>query len=522
MVDIVTEVDLEFSWRARSGCLWSVLSFILIVLMALLAPVQIRAQSSLVPVIDAKAIESFIAEQLRYTSIPGVSIAITFGNEIIYLDGMGHDSSKAAMTPQTSLYVGSLSKAFTGFALLQLAEAGLIDLDRPVQDYLPEFVIGDPRGARITPRHLVRHTSGLTDRHNSEWGWPQATSLESAVARLHTTRLSIDPGTQISYHNPNYHVAARLVEVVSGQTFANYLEEQIFEPLGMINTRTVDWMDEPRDGAAYGHIFAFGKAFAAPGPDFFINGAGGLISTAQDMAAWLIMHANHGMGANGVRLLSEATMREIQVPPSVVTPGIAYDYQFGWALTPARSPPISQDGGLPTYSAHIGFEPEGGLGIVVLTNAAPPNASWDEAARTIALGVRAILRGEDPTANGLRTGVIFDYSLSAVALLVLIASVVNCRRARVWAVRFHQLPTWRMAVNLGKHVVVIALLLIGIPMLVSLVESWSWIWMAYYSPVYVAASALIVLASGGLLIARILALSGNRIASESALYGQER
>ncbi len=473
-----------------------------LVLAVSLAPMRVGSQVSVPPQIDAETVDTFVASRLRHAGILGASIAITYGDQILYLKGYGRDTNGATVTEDTPFYLASLSKAFTAFALLQLAKSGYIDLDRPVQTYLPEFQLADPRGSLITPRHLVTHRSGLTDHLDPEWGWPQPRSLQEAVTRFRNIKLATDPGTRISYHNPNYYVAARLVEVVSRQSFADYLAEHIFMPLNMNASRTVGWMDESHDGVALGTIFAFGKAIAVPGADFFIEGAGGVISTARDLAAWMALHANGGVGPGGVRLLSEEQIRQIQAPSS---DSVFYDYRFGWSLTPRRSPPFSHDGGLMTYSAHIGFEPNG-LGVLVLTNASPPNATWTEAARGIADGIRAIVKGEEPAASGRRNGVWFDYGIFSVALLAVLVSVLKCGHARNWMERYRRAPVWKSVLNLGKYALVIASIVFGIPSIFALVESWSWIWMAYYSPIGVTSLALIVLSSGAVLFARLLVM----------------
>ena len=475
-----------------------------VAVLACLAPISVESQSPELPSVDAETVNDFVNSRLEHTGILGASIEVTYGNRILYLRGFGRDTNGAAVTEDTPFYLASVSKAFTAFALLQLADAGTIDLDESVQSFLPEFQLADARASRITPRHLVTHRTGLTDHINPEWGWPQPRSLQEAVARLRDVTLATDPGTVISYHNPNYYIAARLVEVVSGQSFADYLEEHIFEPLDMNASRTVGWMDEARDGMARGTVFAYGKAIAAPGVDFFIDGAGGVISTARDLAAWMALHANGGVGPGGIRLLSEELFRQIQAPAA---DGVYYDYRFGWSLTPQRSLPFSHDGGLMTYSTHIGFEPNGGLGVLVLTNASPPNATWSEAARGIADGIRAIVGGVQPASVGHRIGVLFDYFLTFMALASAYAAVHSFRRNQQWAERFRRFPTWRLVLNLSKYALVIIFFVVGVPLLFSLVESWSWVWMAYYSPVGVASVVLIVFSSGVILLSRFLAMA---------------
>ena len=124
----------------------------------------------------------------------------------------------------------------------------MIDLDVPVQHYLPEFRLADPRAARVTVRHLLNQTSGMSISADQEWRLPQPANLKEAVARLGGLRLIADPGAEFNYHNPNYSVLARLVEVTAGRDFASFMRTSIFLPLGMRDTATVDFVDERRDG----------------------------------------------------------------------------------------------------------------------------------------------------------------------------------------------------------------------------------------------------------------------------------
>src|SRR5690606_1703755 len=97
-------------------------------------------------------------------ALPGLSIVVMHEGRVLRAWGDGVDASGAPMTASTRVYIGSASKAFTGVAAMQLAEAGRIDLEAPVQTYLPEFTLRDPRAAAVTVRQLLTHTSGMTDR----------------------------------------------------------------------------------------------------------------------------------------------------------------------------------------------------------------------------------------------------------------------------------------------------------------------------------------------------------------------
>ncbi|KOV82974.1 hypothetical protein ADL03_22650 [Nocardia sp. NRRL S-836] len=237
---------------------------------------------------DVSAVDGYVSSYRAEAGYPGVAVAITKGDQVITAKGYGHDSSGAPVTEHTKMAIASVSKSFTALAVRQLADAGELDLDRPVRTYLPDFEVADPRGERITVRHLLNHTSGITDRTLPEKSLPQPNTPAEAVQRARQATLAADPGVQNRYTNTNYHVAGRLVEVVSGENFNAYLKKHIFEPLGMNETVAIDVTprDLPSDYRE-GHVYAYGVSVAAAEPHRFVAGSDGVISTAADMARWL-------------------------------------------------------------------------------------------------------------------------------------------------------------------------------------------------------------------------------------------
>lgn len=162
---------------------------------------------------------------------------------MVHTEGYGHLSNGAPVTPSTLMRIASLSKAMTSTAVLQLVESGAIDLDKLVRFYFPEFRLADGRDDEITVRQILGQTSGLNDRAAAQDDTvPQ--SLSEAVAGLTGNMLATPPGSHFAYHNPNYAIAARLVEKVSGRSFDRYLDEQVFSPAAMSRARScpMGWM----------------------------------------------------------------------------------------------------------------------------------------------------------------------------------------------------------------------------------------------------------------------------------------
>jgi CubicO group peptidase (beta-lactamase class C family) len=135
------------------------------------------AQSAL----DPATLDRFINDQMRAQRVPGLALAITQGDQILYVQGYGSAREGQPVTPQTQFPIASLSKSFTAVAILQLVEAGQLNLDAPVQRYLPAFTLAGPAvAARITVRQLLNHTSGLADTGFPEMRRPPPTTLENA------------------------------------------------------------------------------------------------------------------------------------------------------------------------------------------------------------------------------------------------------------------------------------------------------------------------------------------------------
>ena len=247
---------------------------------------------------------------------------------------------------------------------MQLVDAGRLSLDHTVASYLPEFHPADARAADITVSEVLNQTSGLADRAFNGLDDPQPHSLTEAVSRLNTATLVADPGTQWNYHNPNYEVTARLVEVASGESFADYLHGQVFLPAGMSASSTTYTDNAPVAGLVDGHVMAYGHAFAVGLPDKFGAGAGDVVSTASDMAKWLIVNTNRGRSAGGNRLVSESALDQMH------TASTSVGYGYGWSerRSPGSPRRVGHTGNLLTFSSFQTILPDTGYGVVLLFN----------------------------------------------------------------------------------------------------------------------------------------------------------
>jgi hypothetical protein len=293
-----------------------------------------------------------------------------------------------------------------------------------VTRYLPGFRLADPRGARITVRMLLDQTSGMADSAFPDLTLPQPHTLAEAVTRLRDAGLADEPGARYHYHNPNYQVAARIVEVVAGRPFGGYLRERLFGPLGMASSTTVD---EPPAGLSPGYVRAFGFEIPVTERDWFTGGSHGVLTTAEDLARWLIAQRDGG----GVLSPSSVTLAH--------TPAPGRDYALGWRAEPSGQ--LSHTGEWFSHTAAQILLPDG-HGIAVL---ATTGLALDNDAETLARGLATLVQGGTPEL-ALPAGVVADRVLAGLILLSVLLAALGAAHARRWAAR--RTSWWRAGLRL--------------------------------------------------------------------------
>jgi CubicO group peptidase (beta-lactamase class C family) len=347
------------------------------------------------------AIDAYVEQQMHRLNIPGVSLAIVEGDKITHLRGFGRARPGGeAPTPQTPFAVASLTKSFTALAVMQLVEAGKIELDAPVQRYLPWFRVADSSAsAQMTVRCLLNQTSGLptsvgeivlADFDN------RPGAAERQARALSTLELTRPVGSAFEYSNSNYQLLGLIIEVASGESYADYVQKHILTPLEMRHTYTAP-AKAKKNGLAVGHRYWFAMPFAAPNMPIPLGAlsGGGLISTSEDVAHWLIAHLNGGRYGNG-HILSSAGIDQLHrgaVEFSIF--GTSMQYGMGWfASNIGETKLVWHSGTLPHFGAFMALLPEQKKGVVLLFNACH---HWFNPVLTeVGMGVAALLAGEQP------------------------------------------------------------------------------------------------------------------------------
>ncbi|HEY9602647.1 MAG TPA: serine hydrolase domain-containing protein, partial [Allocoleopsis sp.] len=316
----------------------------------------------------------------------------------------------------------------------------------------------------ITIRHLLNQVSGLSDWGFPESQLPQPETLKARVTSLNTARPVAVPGTEFHYFNPNYAILARVVEVVSQQPFSEYLRSHLFAPLQMNHTLNVITSTEALQTAthlAQGHLMAFGIPFAAPEMKGFLGGSGGMISTAEDMAHFLILQTNKGRFEDA-QLLSPQSVALMHTPPQ----NIHSSYGMGWfALKENGKPVLEHNGILSTFYTDVVLLPPDKYGIVLLYNiSAMPLIAI--ALPQIKTGLIQLLTTGESVSGGIGMNE-WGISIGILTLIGVGLAIRSLLRLWRWKQARHRIPVWRSLLSLS-WMFFPAVLLLALPWLLAL------------------------------------------------------
>jgi CubicO group peptidase (beta-lactamase class C family) len=354
--------------------------------MAALSPSVLRAA-------DFIAVDRYVEGYIKENRLPGLALAIVEGDQVVYAKGYGiADTTGRPVTPQTPFLIGSTSKAFTALAVMQMVEAGKVDLDAPVQTYLPWFSMLDGAGgrnaaSRITVRHLLNHTSGipnLAGENALAVDDRRPDALEMQVRSFARVELARPTKTGMEYANANYQIAGLIVQTVSGEPFEEYVRQHIFVPLDMRHSYTTREEAE-KDGLARGYRFWFGIPIAInrfPFPRGHFP-SGYYAVSAEDMGHFLIAQINDGT-YDGKPVISPAGMATMHKP-------VKADYAMGWFV---NGKDIQHGGHLACYGSGMYIDMANRRGVAVLYNANRGLSSGH--LYLVATSVANLLNGHEP------------------------------------------------------------------------------------------------------------------------------
>jgi CubicO group peptidase (beta-lactamase class C family) len=353
------------TWRARAVVLQ-----LLSALMLLTSGMSVtQAQTS---TRDFLSVDAYVKAQMDALNIPGLALGVVQADQAVYLAGYGiADPSGRPVTSDTPFRIASLTKPLTAIAVMQLSERGVIDLDAPVQRYLPQFQLADATAAtQVTVRDLLYHTSGIPQSAgygNLFNGDLSDSALETNVRQLVQVHPDQAAGSGYQYANLNYDVLGLLIQTMSGQTYEAYMQAQLFTPLEMEQSYTAQ-SEARTNGMATGYRQWLGFPIPADLPDDrAARPSSFLISTAEDLTHWLMAELNAGQ-YRGVTLLSSQGIAETQRPAVALNISERYG-GMGFEMSMLEGTAIvAKTGGTANYYARVVLVPDERLGVIILTN----------------------------------------------------------------------------------------------------------------------------------------------------------
>lgn len=310
-----------------------------------------------------------IQSDMQRLSIPGVSVGVLLGDQELSASfGVTSIENPLPVTPETLFQVGSITKTFTGTAILRLVEMSKLDLDAPVRRYLPELKLADESVTRrVTLRHLLTHTGGWVGDYFNDFGYGDE-ALAKMVEKMVDLPQLTPLGEVWSYNNSGFYLAGRMVEVATGKSYEAALKELLLDPLEMQHSFFF-----PQDVLTYrfvvGHEVSDGKPYVVRpwAVGRALHPVGGLVTNLPDLFQYARFHMGDGTALDGSRLLQPETLAYMH-SPLVPASGIR-SYGLSWAVTEVEGQRlISHGGGTKGQVSFLGLLPVEHFALVVLTN----------------------------------------------------------------------------------------------------------------------------------------------------------
>lgn len=334
---------------------------------------------------------------------PGASVIVVKDGKVVFRKGYGKANLElgVAIEPEMVFRLGSITKQFTAVAILMLAEQGKLSVGDEITKYLPDL---PARGQKITIEHLLTHTSGIKSYTSlPEWLslWRKDMTLKELIDLFKDKPPDFAPGESWSYNNSGYILLGAIIEKASGQSYKDFIEKQIFAPLGMNHS-----FYDSTDRVIAGRVSGYSK-----GKEGFVNcaylsmtqpyAAGSLMSSVDDLALW-------DAALNTEKLVKQESLKRAWTP-AVLNNGKPTHYGYGWAMNSYEGHKIvAHGGGIHGFSTDAIRLPDDRVFVAVLTNRDTGEPSPDD----IAFRIAALMVGKpykEPLAASLPAGSLERY-----------------------------------------------------------------------------------------------------------------
>ncbi len=330
---------------------------------------------------------AYVDNTLKTFKVPGVAVAIVKDGKVVMEQGFGvREIGKPTKVDANTLFaIASNTKAFTAASLQMLADEGKLDMDARVIDYLPWFRMSNSYVTHeMRVRDLLAHRSGLSLGAGDLLYWPPTSyTTKDVVERLAKVPIKNSFRGHYAYDNILFAVATLVIEKVSGESYADFVRDHIFKPVGMDESLIDCTYLKPGMDVATGHAPYNFKDIKPVPPMAWLNdpGAGGIYASVHDLAKWMNVQLAGGKLPDGKQLFSEKSHHEMWsmlTPIPIHKPSIPelapltpeyYGYGEGWFLSTYQGQKLVwHTGGWPGFVSRVTMVPKLHLGVVVLTN----------------------------------------------------------------------------------------------------------------------------------------------------------
>lgn len=335
---------------------------------------------SVAPAMSAQAdkVDEYVKAEMEKRKIPGVSVAVVRDGKVLLEKGYGlaNVELNVAATPETIYQSGSVGKQFTATLVMMLVEEGKLSLEDKISKHIPE---APATWKNITVRHLLTHTSGISNSLYDEIDFRQDSTEDELLEEIAALPLDFKPGERWEYSNPGYIVLGVLIHKVTGRFYGDLLREKIFKPIGMTTARIISESDiVPNRAAGYQLVKGELKNQDWVAPQLNTTADGAIYLTVRDLIRW-------DAALSTDKLLDRASLEQMWTPARLNNgKPVPNGYGFGWMTGEENGQRfIWHSGEWQGFSAYIVRYLDRKLTVIVLTNLAEADAE------TIADGIAA-------------------------------------------------------------------------------------------------------------------------------------
>lgn len=444
--------------------------------------------------IEAK-IEKAIKDYLEDYQVPGASVALVHNNELFFSKSWGVTGESAEeVTEQTPFTIGSISKSLTGMAIMKLADNGTIRLDASIQEYLPWLKLNNGKAGEITVEQLLAQTSGFSTYDGLALSDKELTgskAIQHQVKKMAKVELTAAPGEKHQYSNANFLILGAMIEELTGMSYAEYMEQQIFKPLGM------KYAAADKEGAyEKGYLRGYQSWFGFPvKSSVAYDNAGAPYGYITSSSADMIQFVKLLSGKGPDHFISDKTL-ELFKTPQVQTGEDRY-YGLGIRISNPDTPKemIWHSGSTPDSHAEVFYIPGTSWGGVILTN--KNHILEEDGLYYLKEHIISLLTDDEPEKVPSHSLAIQYIMLGCILLLVILSIFLGTR--------FRTRKYFKKGTGLFLGLLFIGLSAALIPLFIFTTSS-PWHSISVFAPdiAFLTILAVIVMAINGLLLFRLI------------------